>query len=107
MACSPNSTADPPPKLGDLGEPWLEVRALWDGRLCASEPWVRSADPAIVAEYGLDIPEVLDMHRAVQFAWFLLAPARRLNFAAREGSMNERPCPCDPGVMGLRTPTIK
>ena len=65
----PNSTSSPPPKLGELCEPSVEVRALWEGRLVPSEASV-CADPAASAVYGLETPEALDMYRVAQLHGF-------------------------------------
>eukprot|EP00959_Pyramimonas_sp_CCMP1952_P232444 4857458-Pyramimonas_sp.AAC.1 len=41
----PNSTSTPPPKLGKLCEPSVEIRALWEGRPVASESSENAGPP--------------------------------------------------------------
>eukprot|EP00959_Pyramimonas_sp_CCMP1952_P409437 8580605-Pyramimonas_sp.AAC.1 len=78
----PNSTASPPPKLGDCAEPSVELRALWEDRLIPSSASERKADPE-VSLYGLDIPEALDMYRVAQLHGFV-DPREAVEFCRAE-----------------------
>ena len=83
----PNSTVSPRPKLGPLCTPSDEVRDQWAGKLRVVE--ASSGSGPALGNYGLEIPEPLDMYRVAALHGFS-DPREAVEWCRRERSREAR-----------------